>query len=271
MTSGGKAGYAGTGPGEFTPDGCSVELYARLPPAGEAETIAAIAPPPARVLELGCGAGRVTHELVLAGYEVTAVDESAAMLAHVTGARTVHHPIEGLALPETFDVVLLASFLVHGRSADALLQTCRRHLGPGGRVVIQREGPGWHSEVPRSRPVGDGTARVVADEDAGGGFRQVYVEYEFPDAIWTQTFRSRPLTVAEFEGLLADAGLTVERYLTRAGRWGAAGACGTRARGAAATGSAAPGELSVRPSRRATPRWWTPRARRRWRCRPRRR
>jgi hypothetical protein len=50
----------------------------------------------------------------------------------------------------------------------------------------------------------------------------VHVEYGFPDAHWTQTFRSRPLTVQQFETALRDAGLFVERYLTSDGTWVAA-------------------------------------------------
>jgi SAM-dependent methyltransferase len=219
MTERGKAGYAGTGPGEFTPDGCAVDLYARLPVGNEPQVIAAAAPPPASLLELGCGAGRVTRSLVALGYDVTAVDESAAMLARVRGARTVHRRIEELDLPGTFDVVVLASFLVHGRTAAELLRVSRRHVAPGGRVVIQREGPGWHEDVPRERPVAGGVARVVADTDAGDGFRAVHVEYEFPDAFWTQTFLSRPLTAGQFEELLTGAGLSVDRYLTADGSW----------------------------------------------------
>jgi hypothetical protein len=41
MTTNRRAGYAGTGPGEITPDGCAVELYARLPVAAEPDIIAA--------------------------------------------------------------------------------------------------------------------------------------------------------------------------------------------------------------------------------------
>lgn len=219
MSAEGRPGYAGTGPGEITPDGCAVDLYARLPVAGEPQVVAAAVPPPATLLELGCGAGRVTRSLAALGYEVTAVDESAAMLARVEGVRTVHSPIESLELPETFDVVLLASFLVHGPAAAALLRTCRRHVAAGGRVLVQREGPGWHDDVPRERPVAGGVARVVADSDAGDGFRAVHVEYEFPDAFWTQTFLSRPLTAEEFERLLADAGLVVDRYLPPDATW----------------------------------------------------
>jgi len=219
MSEEGRAGYAGTGPGEITPDGCAVDLYARLPVGTEPQVVAGAVPPPASLLELGCGAGRVTRSLAALGYDVTAVDESAAMLARIDGVRTVHSPIETLDLPGTFDLVLLASFLVHGRTAAELLRTCRRHVAPGGRVLVQREGPGWHEEVPRERAVAGGVARVVADEDAGDGFRAVHVEYEFPDAFWTQTFLSRPLTTEQFERLLTDAGLAVDRYLTPDGSW----------------------------------------------------
>ena len=219
MTTNRRAGYAGTGPGEITPDGCAVELYARLPVAAEPDIIAAAAPPPARLLELGSGAGRVSRALIERGYDLTAVDESAAMLARAGGVRTVHSRIEDLALGETYDVVMLASFLVHGPSAPALLAACRRHVAPGGVVLVQREGPGWHTEVPRERPVAGGVARVVSDQDTGDGFRSVHVEYEFPDARWTQTFRSRPLTTAQFENLVTGAGLTVVRYLGPDGSW----------------------------------------------------
>jgi SAM-dependent methyltransferase len=185
----------------------------------EPEIIATAVPPPASLLELGCGAGRVTRSLARLGYAVTAVDESAEMLARIDGVRTVHSSIEDLALPETFDVVLLASFLVHGPTAADLLRTCREHVDIDGHVVIQREGAGWHTDVPRERAVAGGMARVVADTEDGDGFHTVHVEYDFPDAHWTQKFRSRPLTVEEFESLLHEAGLFVERYVTPDGTW----------------------------------------------------
>ena len=220
-----RAGHDGSGPGDITPDGCAVDLYLRLPVDNEPEVIAAAAPPPATLLELGCGVGRVTRALIARGYAVTAVDESPAMLAHVTGARTVHSPIEALRLGETFDVVLLGSFLVHAGDPavrQALLRTCRRHLAPGGVVLIQREGVGWHHDVPRERPLLDGLARVTASTDAGDGVRSVHVEYVFPDARWTQTFLSRPLTPEQLTAALAEAGLALERYLTPDGTWAAA-------------------------------------------------
>src|SRR5690349_17564624 len=101
-----RDGYSGSGPGEFTPDGCAVEVYERMPVGDEPEVIQRTAPAGASILELGCGAGRVTHPLVERGFRVTAVDESAEMLAKVHGTRTVRSPIEALHLNEKFDVVL---------------------------------------------------------------------------------------------------------------------------------------------------------------------
>ncbi|MEV5935660.1 methyltransferase domain-containing protein [Streptomyces sp. NPDC052079] len=218
-----REGYEGTGPGAITPDGCAVELYARLPVGDEPDIIAAAVPAGARVLELGSGVGRMTHALLQRGFDVTAVDESAEMLERVRGARTICDSIERLDLGETFDVVLLASFLVHAGDVEVrrgMLRTCVRHLAKGGCVLIQREGEDYHSNVPRERvdPAGF-TVRIVSAEPVGDGVNSVRAEYMFPDAVWTQTFRARPLTRQQFEEALGEAGLRVDHYLTEDRMW----------------------------------------------------
>ncbi|MQS15349.1 methyltransferase domain-containing protein [Streptomyces kaniharaensis] len=220
-----RKGYDGTGAGAITPDGCAVEVWSRLPVGDAPDVIGSAVPAGASILELGCGVGRMTHPLVDRGFAVTAVDESAEMLARVReGVRTVRSPIERLDLGERFDVVMLASFLVHAGDAavrQGLLETCRRHVADDGCVLVQREGEGSHVRVPReSRLAGtDGLVRVVSSTPNGDGSNTVHVEYEFPDGRWTQTFLSRPLGTEEFEGALAAAGLAVERYLTQDRTW----------------------------------------------------
>ncbi|MCT7357022.1 class I SAM-dependent methyltransferase [Streptomyces sp. 15-116A] len=218
-----RAGHRGTGPGAITPDGCAVELYARLPCGAEPDIVAGAVPAGAHILELGCGAGRVTHPLLARGFTVTAVDESREMLDRVRGARTRCSPIEDLDLGETFEVVMLASFLVHAADAgtrQALLRTCVRHLARDGRVLIQREGEDWHTNLPRERVDAGGlTVRIVSAEPAGDGVNSVHAEYVFPDATWTQTVLSRPLTKQQFEDALAEAGLRVDRCLTADRTW----------------------------------------------------
>ncbi|MFE9447621.1 class I SAM-dependent methyltransferase [Streptomyces sp. NPDC006739] len=213
-----REGYEGTGPGAITPDGCAVELYSRLPVGDEPDIIAAAVPAGARILELGSGVGRMTHPLLERGFTVTAVDESAEMLRRVRGARTICSPIEDLDLGETFDVVLLASFLVHAgdvRVRQGLLRTCARHVADGGSVLIQREGEDYHTDLPRERVDPSGfTVRMVSAEPVGDGVNSVRAEYVFPDAVWTQTFLARPLSREQFEQALAEAGLEVDAYLT---------------------------------------------------------
>ncbi|MFJ8052492.1 class I SAM-dependent methyltransferase [Streptomyces luteogriseus] len=218
-----REGYEGTGPGAITPDGCAVEFYSRLPVGDEPDIIAAAVPEGARILELGSGVGRMTHALLERGFTVTAVDESAAMLERVRRARTICSPIENLDLGETFDVVLLASFLVHAGDVEVrrgLLRTCVRHVAEGGCVLIQREGDDYHENVPRERKDPSGfTMRIASSEPLGDGVNSVHAEYEFPDAVWTHTFRARPLTKEQFEKALEEAGLRVDRYLTEDRIW----------------------------------------------------
>jgi SAM-dependent methyltransferase len=127
-------------PAEVTPDGSPVEIYRRLPAAGEAEVIHDAVAADAAILELGCGAGRITHELLRLGHPVTAVDESAEMLAHVRGAELVCARIEELDLRRTFDCVVLASHFVNESDLERrrrLLEVCARHVSPSGSVLVE--------------------------------------------------------------------------------------------------------------------------------------
>ncbi|MFR9674154.1 class I SAM-dependent methyltransferase [Streptomyces sp. TR06-5] len=215
--------HQGTGPGTFTPDGCSVSLYTRLPGDGTADVVAGTAPPGATVLELGAGAGRTTRPLLEKGFRVTAVDESAEMLAHIGGTPTVRSTIEDLRLDTRFDVVLLASFLVNTADPalrDALLATCARHVAPGGAVLVQREGA-WH----RSKEAGDTwhrdgmTVRVTLREYTPEGVKRTRMEYAFEDATWSHTFLSHDLPDGPFEEALARAGLALDRHLDDGRTW----------------------------------------------------
>src|SRR5579859_7120113 len=109
---GGQERAVGSGPGVITPDGCAVDFYALMPDFGEPGIVHEAAGAGASILELGSGAGRVTHPLIALGHPVVAVDESPEMLAHVRGAETVCAQIQDLALGRRFDVVLLASHLI---------------------------------------------------------------------------------------------------------------------------------------------------------------
>jgi SAM-dependent methyltransferase len=213
----------GAGPGAITPDGCAVELYALLPPMGEPEIVHAAVPAGASILELGAGAGRVTHALVALGHPVVAVDESGEMLAHVRGAETVPARIQELDLGRRFDAVLLASFLVNTDDGDLrgrFLQACRRHVGDGGCVLVQRHPPAWFEEAAEGERTGGGVTFRLRDlRRPEPGLLAATVEYQAGDRTWTQRFRARRLDDGELAAALAAAGLAVDAYLTGDGSW----------------------------------------------------
>ncbi|GLW98739.1 class I SAM-dependent methyltransferase [Microtetraspora sp. NBRC 16547] len=216
--------YHGTGPGPVTPDGCAVDYYAMLTPNGEPELIHAAIPEEASILELGAGAGRITHSLLALGHEVVAVDESPEMLAHIKGAETVPSPIQSLALPRKFDVVLLMSFVIE--TADdgmrqTFLRTCREHVADGGSVILQRKSPEWYDTVePFEREAEDGrVVRMTGISRPEPHLLRATMEYTVGDRRWTHTFVSRRLDDDFLAAELDAAGLTMSGFLEGNREW----------------------------------------------------
>ena len=171
-------------------------------------------PAGASVLELGCGTGRITRQLVRLGYRVTAVDESAELLAHVCDAEAVHGRIEGLDLGRRFDVALLASNLVNAEPAQrkTFLETSRRHAG---RVVVQALPLAWSPEDGVVRTLGHVVSRLRVDRVEDGAVRGE-MEYEADGETWRHSFAMHDFAdEAELDAALAEAGLRLERWLRR--------------------------------------------------------
>jgi SAM-dependent methyltransferase len=190
---------------------------------GEPEIVHAAVPPGASILELGAGAGRVTHPLVALGHPVVAVDESAEMLARIRGAETVRARIQELDLGRRFDAVLLASFLVN--TADRglrgrFLEACRRHLDDGGCVLVQRHPPGWFDEaIEGERTAGGVTYRLRDLRRPAPGLLAATVGYQAGDRVWTQSFTAERLDDHALAAALGEAGLDLDAYLTGDGSW----------------------------------------------------
>jgi len=110
---------------------------------GEARLIDAMVGRGARILDAGCGAGRVGGLLAAAGHRVTGVDLDPELIA----AAEQDYPgpdwrvgdLAELDLPDRFDVVLCAgnvmTFVAPGTRAE-ILRRMRAHLDAAGRVVI---------------------------------------------------------------------------------------------------------------------------------------
>jgi SAM-dependent methyltransferase len=216
--------FSGSGPGVQTPDGCSVELYRDMPYFGELEDLRPLLPAGAALLELGCGAGRLTRVLLAMGLDVTAVDNAPEMLeALPAAAHPVLADIEALALPARFDVVLLASGLVnHGLAATrrAFLDAARRHLRPGGRLVVQRHDPAWllGASAGTVSTVGPLTIRVEAVQRTPPHVAMT-VRYDAPGGTWRHTFAAEALEDAPLEKELAAAGFAAPAWIDRRRRW----------------------------------------------------
>lgn len=115
---------------------------------GEARLVDAMVPRRSRILDAGCGAGRLGGHLHRAGHTVVGVDVDPALIA---AAREDHPgpdwlvgdlaeldlPARGMA--EAFDVVLCAgnvvTFLAPSTRTE-VLRRFRRHLRPDGRAVV---------------------------------------------------------------------------------------------------------------------------------------
>ncbi|HEY0641076.1 MAG TPA: class I SAM-dependent methyltransferase [Pseudonocardiaceae bacterium] len=118
-------------------------------PHGEADLVCTYAP--LSVLDAGCGTGRVAIELARRGVAVVGTDLDADMLsrarAKAPALRWVACDLADLALPDRFDVVVLAGNVVPYVAAErraAAVAACAAHLAPGGRLIAGFQlRPGW--------------------------------------------------------------------------------------------------------------------------------
>jgi SAM-dependent methyltransferase len=215
---------SGSGPGEQAPDGCSVDLYRATPYGGELDGYRALFHPGTRVLELGCGTGRLTRQLLHRGACVTAVDNSPHMLAEVPeGALGVLSDIQSLNLDESFDVALLASNFINEPEPEvrsAFVHSARRHLRKDGRLLLERYDPAWLQSVQPGAlgAVGDIVMCVEALSRAADAV-QMTLRYELSGRVWRHSFAAAALTEGEIEGLLTRFGFASFEWSGPRNQW----------------------------------------------------
>jgi trans-aconitate methyltransferase len=100
--------------------------------------------PGERVLDLGCGDGKLTEKLVDAGCRVVAVDASVDMIGAARERGLDACVAQGQALPfdGEFDAVFSNAALHWMPDADAVIAAVWRALKPGGRFVAEMGGRG---------------------------------------------------------------------------------------------------------------------------------
>lgn len=116
--------------------------------AGEARLVDAMLPRGARILDAGCGPGRVGGELARRGHDVVGVDVDPELIAaaqkdfpdlpwFTMDLTELDLAAEGITEP--FDLIVSAgnvmAFLAPGTAPDAL-ERMKQHLAPNGRIVV---------------------------------------------------------------------------------------------------------------------------------------
>jgi SAM-dependent methyltransferase len=221
----------------------AIPAYAERPDVAFYVEEAAHAGAGSRVVELGCGTGRITLPLARAGHTVVGVDSSQAMLAECR-AKLAREPVEvrervtllqgdvrHVAGLETADLVIapfrVLQHLIHVDDQLACLASVRKMLGRSGRFVFDVFNPSFTSmtrdrsvevEDTPERPLPDGrtlrrTVRVLGTRwiDQVNEIELIYhVRAGESVERVVQSFEMRWYMATELEHLLARAGFRLE-------------------------------------------------------------
>jgi SAM-dependent methyltransferase len=184
----------------------------------------------ARVLDLGCGTGRLALGLAAAGHSVTGIDPSSAALAAAkakAGAAIVTwiHGTAESAPSAAFDVAIMtghvAQFLLTEDDWGCALEALRRSLVPGGRLAFNAYDPNariwerWNPNDSRRQVVlGDATTVEIWTEVTQrlGDVVSFSHHYRFPHGDTRRSDSSlRFWSEARIRQSVIDAGFTIER------------------------------------------------------------
>jgi SAM-dependent methyltransferase len=97
--------------------------------------LAALPPPPARVLEVGCGAGNLARAIDAAGYRVLAIDPDAP-----EGPIFRRTTLEDLEESGSFEATVATYSLHHIDSLDPALERIGSLLQPRGALILEEFG-----------------------------------------------------------------------------------------------------------------------------------
>lgn len=179
-----------------------------------------------RVCDVGCGGGQLSASLLRAGYDVTGIDVSEAMIAiarkRAPNARFIHGSIPGVQIPACVAAVAVGEVFNYLRSTGNILRAFRNifaTLEPGGILLFDIKEPPPKRLVRTSACTGEGWA-VIAEIDenparqrlvrtihsfrkTGGYYRRSVEVHElgiYPLAVTIRMLRKTGFTVRTFPG-----------------------------------------------------------------------
>lgn len=97
--------------------------------------------PNAKILEVGCGIGYLTHSLVKEGYQITGLDISEDAVVNATRMYGNHFICKNIfdyqfESPESFDVIILTEVIEHIRDVYPFIEALIRLLKKKGEIII---------------------------------------------------------------------------------------------------------------------------------------
>jgi len=174
-----------------------------------------------RVTELGCGSGAATRELVRAGFDVSALDASAAMLRrarrNAPGARFALARLPRAVLPPCDAVAAVGdvlNYMARPADFDALFRRAFRALRPGGVLIFDAKVPrGAGAATEFGRAGRDWAVLAAAREGAGGRLKRAIVSFRRVGRVYRRAeekHRLVLLSAADLSRRLRAAGFTAE-------------------------------------------------------------
>jgi SAM-dependent methyltransferase len=162
-----------------------------------------------RTLDVGCGEGRTTRDLLARGHQVVAIDSSAPLVRHARAADPDGSYLlaDAAALPfpdASFDLVVAYNSLMDVADMPASIQEGARVLRPNGRLCASV-----------THPISDAGSFSGDDPDAVFTIEGTYFEHRRFEGTFerdglTMTFRGWCYPLEAYATALEAAGLVIE-------------------------------------------------------------
>lgn len=156
------------------------------------------------------GAGRIAQALAELGFSP---DPCRQLVVDTDGSMEA---LGGVDLGARFDAVVLGSHLINLPDADAhaaFLAIARRHLAPGGTLLVEHHPLDWAETAAEVRPTPGGSSLGMVDVRRDPPFVSAVSVYDVGGGVVRQPFTARVLSGAELAAALSAAGFADARRL----------------------------------------------------------